>query len=425
MTNRGNLRRWILVILPWSLWGLACLLYFHQYFLRVYFQNLLPQLKSQYHVTNETFSDIAAVFFCCLIFAQMFAGYLVDKFGSKRIVPISALLIAISCFLMTATWKSVFLLMISRILLALGGGLSLICVLSILRAYFSKNSFSFFCGLTMATGMLGAFLGAGSLGRFLSTSHAVWTRIFQYAGIFALLIFVISILVMIFWPDPRGKNTAVNSHNFRFADVIKNIQTKNIWPVILYPGAISLVIDAYASVWALEYLRISTHFSLTDEANINSAIFLGLMIGSIGMNALVARFGHVTKFMKSSILLVLILVVVVLYLPPTSYRLFISLHFILGFFCASISLPFIYFRITMPVHILGTLFSVLELSKHAVSAVSLQVIGFIFHLESGHPHHKLTHLTATDFHYSLAIIPILITLVMIWTFRLKPIDHLS
>lgn len=414
-----RIKQLLVLGLPWIVWLIASSFYFHQYFLRNSFSAITPELKQLYALEPNQVANAAAVFFYTFVAMQLVAGVLIDKYGAKIMLSLAAFISGVSCFLMGYVDGFAYI-MISRVLLALGASLSLICVLTLVRTWFSKRLFPLLNGITAAIGMLGAFVGEGLLSH-LMTSYR-WQEIIIIAGV---LCFTIMLLVLLFVHDkPNSTNIDSNnlSHRFSFKLLFNSINNVNLWYAFFYCGLIYVIIDAYGSLWAGQFLQSKYSFSSELSQMISSTIFIGVAVGSIVINGLVMTFKRVKVFMLSSVLFLFFIIVIIIYTPGLSQTALYFLHLLLGFFAGSATLAFVYVRDVVPKEVLGTSISILEFFKHLFSAIGIQIIGVILTHEQSNRLMPSTaglmvqgqlELTGVEFEWGLLVIPIAILLAII------------
>ena len=76
-------------------WLLVAVYYFYQYALRSAPSVMIPQLTESFGVTALGVSTIVGMFYYAYSPFSLVAGAAIDRFGSKRIIPIGAALVGV------------------------------------------------------------------------------------------------------------------------------------------------------------------------------------------------------------------------------------------------------------------------------------------------------------------------------------------
>src|SRR5688500_5471838 len=80
-------------------WLLVAVYYFYQYALRSAPSVMIPQLTESFGVTALGVSTIVGMFYYAYSPFSLVAGAAIDRFGSKRIIPIGAALVGVGALL--------------------------------------------------------------------------------------------------------------------------------------------------------------------------------------------------------------------------------------------------------------------------------------------------------------------------------------
>ncbi|MEP1029633.1 MAG: MFS transporter, partial [Alphaproteobacteria bacterium] len=148
----------MLRILPWMIWGLGTFLFSFVHFQRVAPGVMVDTLMREFAVGGALLGNLSAVYFYSYAIFQVPAGLIVDAYGSRRIMVLSALLIAIGCFVF-ALAETVPGAFAGRLLIGIGGGATFVVALNLAAVWFPPARFALLSGLTVGAGVAGAVVG--------------------------------------------------------------------------------------------------------------------------------------------------------------------------------------------------------------------------------------------------------------------------
>ncbi|MEQ9559632.1 MAG: MFS transporter [Rhodospirillales bacterium] len=148
----------MLRILPWLIWGLGTFLFSFVHFQRVAPGVMVDTLMREFAVGGALLGNLSAIYFYSYAIFQVPAGLIVDAYGSRRIMVLSALLIAAGCFVF-AQAETITGAFIGRLLTGIGGGATFVVALNLAAVWFPPARFALLSGLTVGAGVAGAVVG--------------------------------------------------------------------------------------------------------------------------------------------------------------------------------------------------------------------------------------------------------------------------
>jgi len=286
--------------------------YFLSCLLRAITATLSPVLTSEFELTAANLGLLAGVYFLGFACMQIPLGYLLDKFGPKKIIS-SFLLIAFIGTTSFALAQSFSGLLISRILIGVGVSACLMAPLTGYRIWFAENqqqSANSWMLMIASLGFLSSTLPIQLLLPVLG-----WRWIF---GLIAILILISIILMLVFIPkwSLRSKDSLENTTKpGSLADVWKNKFFISLIPMGLFNyGGLLAIQTLWAGPWMIRVAGYSPLESATGLFWINitmlASFFLwGFFLPKIinfGFNALkILRFGLPISFLVMLSIIVL------------------------------------------------------------------------------------------------------------------------
>src|SRR6185369_5399536 len=168
-------------------WLLVAVYYFYQYALRSAPSVMMPQLSEAFAVNAAGVSAIAGMFYFSYSPFSLVAGAALDKFGSKRVIPVGAALVGVGALVFglgseTAAYAG-------RFLQGAGGAFALVGAGYLITKNFPASMAASFIGATQMFGMAGGSAGQFLVGPMIKRG-VPWSQCWMYAGVLGLLVAV-------------------------------------------------------------------------------------------------------------------------------------------------------------------------------------------------------------------------------------------
>ena len=278
--------------------------YFLSCLLRAITATLSPILTSEFQLTAADLGLLAGVYFLGFACMQIPLGYLLDKFGPKKIIS-SFLLIAFVGTISFALAQSFSSLLVSRILIGVGVSACLMAPLTGYRIWFAENQQQSANSWMLMIASLGFLSSTLPIQLLLPTLG--WRWVF---GVIAILILISIILMLTFIPKWNLQNNDSKEDSKKpgsLADVWKNKFFISVIPMGLFNyGGLLAIQTLWAGPWMIRVVGYSPLESATGLFWINITmlvsfflwgLFLPRIINS-GFSALkILRFGLPISFL--------------------------------------------------------------------------------------------------------------------------------
>jgi MFS family permease len=217
--------------------------------------------------------------------AQVPAGLLLDRFGSKALIVVGAALMA-SGQLVLAFTESLPAAILVRAVLGLGDALTFISVLRLVPHWFSSRQVPLVTQLTGICGQLGQVLSA--IPFFALLTDAGWTVAYVSVAAIGVMSMVLTLALVKNTPNGRAVPTQATSIRETLASV------KTVW---LRPGTrlgffthmgTQFSVTVFALMWGVPYLTVAQGLSpgasgglltISVVAAISSGIVVGILTG--------------------------------------------------------------------------------------------------------------------------------------------------
>jgi MFS family permease len=283
-------------------------------------------------------STIAAVYTWVFAICQFFGGALLDRLGSKKVLPISIALVTLGVFVF-ANANSYEMLLLSQIIVAIGSCTGFVGAGYLGGQWFGMAKFSFMFGLVQVMAALTSAFSQNLIE--LALNGVTWRALFNGYGLFGIILLALGAMY-IRNPAPVAGGMSEGIGGF-FTSVLKGMaevaKIGHVWIASIVGAAQFGVMLALGVVWAPKLLMV--HGISQSVASFGSSmLWLGLAAGS----AVVPWWSDVIKARKMPIVLggaaQLVCLLLLVYVPNLGTAFAIILCFIFGFANAAHMLAF-------------------------------------------------------------------------------------
>lgn len=324
--------------LAWWIWILAVVFVVYLFSFQTGYSIVNPSVQKDAGLTVSQVATIAAVYTWAFAICQFFGGALLDRLGSRKVLPISIALVTIGIFVF-ANAGSYEMLLLSQVIIALGSCTGFVGAGYIGGQWFGMAKFSFMFGLVQVGAALTSAISVNIFEAVLN--HISWRTLFNVYGVLGIGLLALG-AIYIRNPQPVAGGMDRGIGEF-FTSVIHGMlevaKIPHVWIASIIGAAQFGVMLALGVVWAPKLLMVHGISQLAASIGA-SMLWMGLAVGS----AIVPWWSDHIKGRKLPILLggaiQLACLVALLYVPDVSATLAIILCFIFGFANAAHMLAF-------------------------------------------------------------------------------------
>jgi MFS transporter, ACS family, D-galactonate transporter len=294
--QRDSLRSWVIIF---TLGGATSIAYIDRILLSV----AAPLMMVDLGIDAASTGILLSAFFWSYTVMQMPAGWLVDRYGPKRVLAAGYLLWTLSC---AATgWVTSYSgLLLSRLGLGVGETPVYPACYSVVATRFSERHRGLASAIYADGAKLGPALGA-PLAAWLITTYG-WRTMFVSVGVVSLSWLVI--WWMIGPASPREQPTVRQSQDSK-AEVLQLLKTREMWGIIVGWFGYLYVFYVYVT-WLPGYLVLVRGFTILKAGWYSSlpfvVQFVFSLIGGWAADALIRKGHSPTLVRKSAIALGLV-----------------------------------------------------------------------------------------------------------------------
>jgi MFS family permease len=266
-------------IMPWVVWGLACLFYFYECLLQVSPGVMSNELMRDFAVTGQTLGILSGVYFYSYAAMQLPGGVLMDYFGPHRLLTLATLVCAISTIAFGMT-HDFFAACIARLMIGFGSAFAAVGAMKLAANWFPAQRFALLTGLMVTIGMLGAIGGEAPLALLIESFG--WRQSMLIMGTLGL---ILAVLIFIIAQD-APKNYAPAHHHVEEEEVplvpslLALMKNKQLWLVACFGGLMYMATPVFCGLWGVPFLMAKMQISKPSAANYISLVFIGWAIAS-------------------------------------------------------------------------------------------------------------------------------------------------
>ena len=356
-------------VLPLLAWATAALFFFYAWVLRVSPSVMVSELMRDFAVGGAILGNLSAFYFYGYSTMQVPVGLLMDRFGPRRLLTISALACTVGCLLFAASHEA-FSASLSRLLIGASAAFGLVGSMTIAGQWFPAHRFALLSGLAIMMGMVGGVFGQAPAR--LSVEALGWreTMIAFSAGGLALAIAAWSFVRD--KPAPGGQSRPSAWSSLRV--VVRNRQ---VWLNSIAGLGTTAPLLGFAGLWGVPYFETRYDIDRTAAAGMTSMVLIGLAIGSPFFGWLSDRLQRRRLPLASGLLTCLVTFAAMVYMPNVPIGLATVLGFVCGFGAASQICCFAAARESSPAAVSGTTLGIVNGLVTSAGAVFQPLIGAV------------------------------------------------
>jgi MFS family permease len=266
-------------ILPWLYWGIAAVFYLYEFFARVAPSTFEWKLQDTFSLNASELGFVMGLYYLAYAPMQLVVGIALDRFGSKRLLSLAAIIAGLGC-LIFALAGNVFTLGLGRIMLGIGSSCAYVGAVYVATVWFPRRRLALIMGMTAALGTIGAALGEAPLREAIEkygATEAMYTAAFGGLVIANLIFFIVPrrpdwFLHLVKLENPEPRDTMFKG----LREVLSNKQT---WLVAIISLLLYVPISTFGALWGISYVSTSAGVPIESAAWAMTMLFLGFAAG--------------------------------------------------------------------------------------------------------------------------------------------------
>jgi MFS family permease len=382
-------------------------------------------LMQSFGMNAEVFSFVSSLYFYSYAAAQIPVGLLLDRFGGRRLLSLSCLVISLGSLLFALS-HVLWILGLARILIGFGSAFAFIGVLKLASNWFPERRYPLMVGLTNSLGVAGAIFGQAPLAALVQ--NIGWQESMIVLSIIGVAISVLIWFTILDCPicllRPANNHKRVMMSTPIWPGLKLVLSSSQTWVTALYAGLMVVPIIAFGELWAVPFLTKQYQLSSVMAANINSAIFIGIGFGGPLNGWLSGLLRRQKTVMLFGNLGALISLIAILYINIWNDYLLFAWLFCFGFCTSSMLIAFTLNKQRFEVEHNGTVAAFTNMIIVILGAFFQDFIGFM--LDHWLPSLSTGDYSIADYHAALSALPLIsVTCLVLLLFIKKPITNHS
>ena len=394
-------------LLPWIVWGLACLFYFYECLLQVSPGVMSNELMRDFSVTGQTLGILSGIYFYSYAAMQLPGGVLMDYFGPHRLLTLATIVCAVSTIAFGMT-NNFFMACVARLMIGFGSAFAAVGTMKLAANWFPAQRFALLTGLMVTLGMLGAIGGEAPLALLIDSFG--WRQSMLIMGSVGL---VLAILIFMIAQD-TPKNYAPTAHHHSeeedehlLPSLMTLMRNRQLWLVATYGGLMYMATPVFCGLWGVPFLMTKMMISKATAANYISLVFVGWAIASPLWGIYSNRIGLRKPPMYIGCIGALICSTLFIFAPITSSLVMEFLLFTFGIFSAGFLPAFTVAKELCNKKYVATGLSFMNMMNMIGIALAQPLIGFILDkLWQGELNGSVRVYPIAAYHTGLAILPL-------------------
>lgn len=368
---------------PWIVWATGLLAYVVAVMDRTTLGVSGLEAANRFSATPTVLATFVVLQVVVYAGAQVPAGVLLDRYGSKMLIIAGAALMA-SGQLTLAVSESLPAAIAARAILGLGDALTFISVLRLVPHWFTPKQVPLVTQLTGICGQLGQVLSAVPFLAILGA--AGWTT--AYTSVAALGLAVLALTLVLVKDTPSGRHVPESTGTV--GETLRSVKT--VW---LRPGTrlgffthmgTQFSVTVFALMWGVPYLTVAQGLSTSAAGALLSVSVVSAIASGIVIGILTGRHPHRRSWLVLGIIGSNALVwTVVLALPgPAPMWLLVTLVVVISVGGPGSMVGFDFARTFNPSATLGTAQGMVNMGGFLASLLVIQVMGQILDATGGY-----------------------------------------
>lgn len=390
---------------------------FYKYLLQVFPSVITDNLMRDFQLTGSGLGNLAACFFYSYLIAQLFSGYLIDRFNFKLIIVLSILISASGAWLFSST-ESFAMAIAGRALMGTGAAFATVGYMKTAAIYFPPQRFSLVSGLLTIGVMLGAVFGEAPLALVIKAvgwHHAL-------LGIAAAGAIIAALFMVCIRTKPTTQvMTASKPRAITLEDLKSLLKNKINWYLAFYSGLAFAPLAVFGGLWGTPFVVKAYHLSETSAAFYVSMVYVGFGLGGPLFGFLEERLQQRFALMLAGLLISLACLIVLIYVIPTTTLGLLLMTLLFGLGTGAFMLGFAVGKDANPIHIAATVIAFINSGDAICGALSEPLIGRI--LDYYHANHLIpSHFPLHGYHVALSTLIVELLLGLLLLLRIKQLQ---
>lgn len=252
-------------------WLAGAIFFFYAWILRVAPSVMVQELMQEFATGAAAIGNLSATYFYTYAGFQIPIGLMMDRFGPRRLLTVSAIACGIGCilFAMSPAYAGAFW---ARLLIGGAAAFSLVGAMAVAGQWFPPHRFALLSGLAMLIGLSGGVVGQAPLR--LSVEAIGWRSTMAMLAAGGLMIAVMT------WITVRDRAVTTTRRGSVMADLALVSRNRQTWLIALAGLGTAGPLLGFAGLWGVPYMVAVHGQDQATAAAITSVTFVGFAVGA-------------------------------------------------------------------------------------------------------------------------------------------------
>ncbi|USQ14990.1 MFS transporter [Legionella lytica] len=395
--------------------GVSFLLF--QFFLQLSSGIVIGAIMHEQGLSALTAGLLSSSFYYVYTSLQIPVGLLFDRYNTRTLLSVNALLCACGCFIF-AMGHTLPVLFCGRLIIGAGSAFAFVGLTRVLRQNFPLKQYAFMIGLSETLGFTVTVTGMVGMGALIS--QISWRYFIAIAGTVGIFIAGLCRIII-----PSNKPEPQNQQQYN-KQLVLMLKDKLVWINGLFVGLEFSVITVFAAMWAVPFIQLKLHCDIKTASILTSMVLFGAGLSCPIYGWLSIILSKRKPLIHFSCLSTALLLLVVLYLPMQSPLLTGILLFFIGLLCGAYMLAFTISNELAPPESLSACTGFTNTLGMLSAPLMQPLVGYFLDYSSNNS----GHYTLADYQFALLSVPIALVIASIFSQRLpekssSEIEHIQ
>lgn len=316
-------------LLPWVVCFAASLFFFYEFIQGNMFASIADNIMRDFHIQADKMTWLSSIYYASNVIFLFVAGFILDRFSSKKIIIVAMLLCVLSTFTL-AHAQSFYLALCCRFVTGIGSAFCFLGPIRIASRWFPPKRMALVTGVIVTIAMTGGMLAQYPLTQLVLLVG--WRDALQMVAWLGVTMLVL--MVFLVKDKPEKTKDLLRTKVSIFAQAKKAWFNSQTIRAALYTSLMNMAVAVFGAMMGSLYLMQRLDVSKGDAAMVNSMLFLGAIIGGPFIGWCSDKLRRRIMPMKAGALASFVVLLGILYFPVSIYLMAV-LFFLLGFFTAS------------------------------------------------------------------------------------------
>lgn len=260
----------------WMIWSVAAVFVLFQFFIQLSSGVIVEGLMKSFSLTAFGGGLLASAYYYVYTLLQAPAGFVVDRYGTRRVLSVGAAICGLGCVLFAVS-NDAITATIGRLIMGTGASFAFVGAMNLVASWFPRHRYGFMAAMAETMGMVGSIFGSYSLAHLVQ--HYGWRSSMEGAAALAL---IIALLLGLIVRNAPKNSVPIEPHTpKKLWEEMKLLVKKPIfWFNGIYGAAFFAIITVFIALWAIPFMQKVHHLTLSRATLLCNFTFIGVAIGA-------------------------------------------------------------------------------------------------------------------------------------------------